>query len=405
MAYSSHFSRSYDSALVPAAAPNIYNPYHPKRPNSSSALPLPSYNQLQHVKQMAQIAQIEAYMKSQNMDVNKSTSLPSFMEHSSSGPSRQSAPVPKPLFSLSKKDSLASTSLRGGALATASAERLDAALPRAASARKSVRFSNDLVIPQSLIHAPQDASALPLVSVLKTSGKVDINANPDANVILKPRNATSTASLAPTVTVVTSSRKLIASIPGPAVVSGFQVSGDLPTSTTTASNEVKKTIPAPVVAQKKLVRPSLSDQLAAIGANASALTQDIRAKAGLDKAGAGDPPLLTFPAKCFIVGTLSCRYPSPVSFYQDRMEYTFHHPFENSEIRMLMYYRDLIGPVVVGNKLRYKLPRSLTHFPADFDPNNPQHQITVEFTSSGATTSVKQRIFPLMTPSVLMGTR
>ena len=89
-------------------------------------------------------------------------------------------------------------------------------------------------------------------------------------------------------------------------------------------------------------RPSLSEQLASIGAKAEALTADIKAKAGMPAdgaAGASDAPLFVVPSKCLAVGTLNCRYPSPARFFRDRIQYTFHHPFEATEIEMVMYYR------------------------------------------------------------------
>ena len=83
-------------------------------------------------------------------------------------------------------------------------------------------------------------------------------------------------------------------------------------------------------------RPSLSEQLAAITADADALTKDIRAKSGLDKEdNSFDQPIVVLPAKSFSVGTLCCRYPSPTRYYRDRIEYTFHHPYENSEVHMI----------------------------------------------------------------------
>lgn len=79
-------------------------------------------------------------------------------------------------------------------------------------------------------------------------------------------------------------------------------------------------------------RPSLSKQLEAIGLQAQQLTSDIRSKAGLKPlntvnpigggTGSGDEqPLLTMPAKNFMIGTLNCRYPSPIAFYRDRYNF------------------------------------------------------------------------------------
>jgi hypothetical protein len=355
-----------------------YNPYNSKRPNSSSAA----------AARMSQVEAAMAYIKSQNQDVKRAT-LPSCLE---SNIAKQFPNPQKSLFNAASKKANVNGTV-GTVDRSDAALPLNASLPKPASARKSVRFSSELIFPQGALHVPSEPSSLPTVSVLKSSAGQD--GSNDAELLFRARTAETTAG-----------RAAAKNISGN--ITNYQVSGELVPAVLVNIPHARSTvsgIPLSAV-PKKMTRPSLSEQLATIAANAAALTVDIRAKAGMDSTGTfGDPPLLTYPAKCFTVGTLSCRYPSPVSFYQDRMEYTFHHPFENSEIRMIMYYRDLSGPVIVGNKLRSKLPRALSHFPADFDPNNPQHQITIEFTSSGAASSVKQKIFPLMTPSLLMGTR
>lgn len=107
----------------------------------------------------------------------------------------------------------------------------------------------------------------------------------------------------------------------------------------------------------KSLRPSLSEQLAAIGCKAEALTQEIRQKAGLSTDSNFDLPLFVVPAKSLSIGTLNCRYPAPARFYSDRIEYTFHHPFEPTEVEMSMYYRDMLQTALVGGKLKFKLPR------------------------------------------------
>ena len=110
-------------------------------------------------------------------------------------------------------------------------------------------------------------------------------------------------------------------------------------------------------------RPSLSDQLASIGAKADALTADIKTKAGMSTDGIGgsnDVPIFVVPSKCLSVGTLNCRFPSPARFFRDRIEYTFHHPFESTEVEMVMFYR-LVFPCYplckTGNRPEGVLPR------------------------------------------------
>jgi len=151
------------------------------------------------------------------------------------------------------------------------------------------------------------------------------------------------------------------------------------------------------VQQGRIGRPSLSEQLAAITASAGALTASIRSKAGMDSpADITDPPIVVLPAKAFSVGTLNCRYPSPARFYRNRIEYTFHHPFENSEILMTMYYADMASTSLAAGKLKFKLPRRLTHFPADFNPNNPSHAIVIELGTTAAFNIIREKIMPLI---------
>lgn len=169
----------------------------------------------------------------------------------------------------------------------------------------------------------------------------------------------------------------------------------------------KKDKGIPTASPKKMVpaRPSLSDQLSAIGAAADALTQDIRLKGGLSPASGilnvnGDStPILTLPTKNVTIGNLNCRFPAPIQFFSDRCEYVFHHPYESSEIQMVMYYMDMSGTVVTGNKMRFRLSKKMAHFPLDFDPKNPLHTIGLEFATSAASASIRQRILPLLPQS------
>jgi len=105
---------------------------------------------------------------------------------------------------------------------------------------------------------------------------------------------------------------------------------------------------------------------------------------------------MVLPAKAFSVGTLNCRYPSPARFYRSRIEYTFNHPFENSEILMTMYYTDMASPALAAGKLKFKLPRRLAHFPADFNPNNPSHAIVIELGTTAAFNIIREKIMPLI---------
>ncbi len=80
-----------------------------------------------------------------------------------------------------------------------------------------------------------------------------------------------------------------------------------------------------------------------------------------------DTCLLTMPAKNFTVGNLSCKFPSPVKFYTDRLEYVYMHPYNQSEILMLMYYKDLTN-INMNNsgKFSFRVPKKLNLFPGMF---------------------------------------
>lgn len=154
---------------------------------------------------------------------------------------------------------------------------------------------------------------------------------------------------------------------------------------------------------KKSLRPSLSDQLAAIGSKAEAITADIRAKNGLDNndgsyAHTGvDPSLLfTLPARQFNVGTLQCRYPSPVRFYSDRCEYSFAHPYQSLEIQMIMYYKDMTNAALGNDNFKFKLAKKLVNFPSDYDPSNLSHVVCIQLVSTLASSIIRQRILPLI---------
>jgi len=63
------------------------------------------------------------------------------------------------------------------------------------------------------------------------------------------------------------------------------------------------------VIRKRVVRPTLSEQLASIGARAEEITKTICIQAGLpQKCDDIDPPILVCPSISFHVGNLKCRY-------------------------------------------------------------------------------------------------
>jgi len=179
-------------------------------------------------------------------------------------------------------------------------------------------------------------------------------------------------------------------------------------------------------------RPSLSDQLAQIGAKASAITSEIRSKnpqesffssslnsaislgrnanaiymhsgSGAEESsasssyeGVGVGMLFSMPSKSFSVGSLTCKYPSPALFYSDRLEYAFNHPYEATCISMVVFYKDMQTVNIVGTKLRFKLPRKLSLFLGDFDPHNPLHMIVLEVTTASSISAIRDKVLPLI---------
>mmetsp|Transcript_6753 Transcript_6753/g.10168 ORF Transcript_6753/g.10168 Transcript_6753/m.10168 type:complete len:369 (-) Transcript_6753:203-1309(-) len=147
-------------------------------------------------------------------------------------------------------------------------------------------------------------------------------------------------------------------------------------------------------------RPSLSEQLSAIADKANDITVDIKLKAGLDHSNprGEDTPLLSFPAKNFTVGTLQCRYPAPAIFFRDRLEYTFHHPFQASEIRLIIYYKDMqslaLSPNPQPGKMYFRVPRRLVHFASDYDP--AKHFVVLYLSSSLSLQSIRSEVMPVI---------
>lgn len=145
------------------------------------------------------------------------------------------------------------------------------------------------------------------------------------------------------------------------------------------------------------IRPSLSEQLTAIADKAGEVTADIKAKAGLESDSKyPEKPLLISPAKNFTVGHLQCRYPTPVEFFHDRFEYKFHHPFQNAEIHLTMYYRDMTNTSLTTSpspgKLIFRVPRHLVHFAADYDPS--KHYVVLFLASNVDLQFIKKNIMP-----------
>jgi len=157
--------------------------------------------------------------------------------------------------------------------------------------------------------------------------------------------------------------------------------------------------PKALVLRKRnsMQRPSLSEQLAAIGGEASKLTSDIRHTHGLG-AQRSATPLLAVPSMALVVGKLQSKHPSPVQFMADCVTYHFLHPFQSKEVRMEMFYRDMHDASVdtVNRTFSFRVPRTLVQFGDDYDPNNWQHRISIGLGSGVDCERVKTKVLPLI---------
>jgi len=147
-------------------------------------------------------------------------------------------------------------------------------------------------------------------------------------------------------------------------------------------------------------RPSLSEQLASIGQNASDITASIKKKAGITDNDMKSSALYSCPAKSFAVGNLQARMcTSLVYFYPNRCEYVFHHPYQTAtEIHMTMFYADYHDVKLANNKLKFHVAANLHQCftSSDYNPANSNHFISIEFASSLSMNEVKKKVLPLI---------
>ena len=162
------------------------------------------------------------------------------------------------------------------------------------------------------------------------------------------------------------------------------------TSTTSLPREKDLPIEAAVPCSNPLrsLRPSLSQQLLSIQNLADDITRSLQSKYSRSP----DVPLLSLPASTFSVGKLSARYPSVVHFFQDRCEYLFFHPFESSQIRMVMYYRHMEELSIRHSKIQFRILKDLIHFMRDYDPRNRRHCIQIILAGESGVDDVKRII-------------
>ena len=190
------------------------------------------------------------------------------------------------------------------------------------------------------------------------------------------------------------------SVPAAAFIEAPQMPQFIGTTIITDKNEplitqnIKISSPRASVAKKILKRPSLTDQLASIAAKAGDLTKEMQLRHNLPTSDStGSTILCSIPVQCFSVGSLTCRYPSPVHFYSDRCEFPFHHPYENTVIHMIMYYKDMSSKTLNSRRMSFNIPHELMHFKLDYQP--VIHTIVIEFATKSAVEQIRQKVSAL----------
>ena len=171
-----------------------------------------------------------------------------------------------------------------------------------------------------------------------------------------------------------------------------------------ALRKPKKFIP-PSQRDGKPKRPSLSEQLASIGAKAGSITDKLEKKHGLNakRDDAGDPMLFQVPSRTFVVGKLETKFPSPVQFYASRCVYVFHHPYDHKVITMEMHYGDMRQARVIrasadrlaaGPALEFKIDHALLQYGKDYDPGRRDHVVSIGLGSGSDADRIRREILP-----------
>lgn len=144
-------------------------------------------------------------------------------------------------------------------------------------------------------------------------------------------------------------------------------------------------------------RPSLSEQLANIGAGAGAITDELRKRHGLEHA---KSVLFATPSMMFVVGRLESKVPSPVAWHTDHCAYSFQHPFQRgTRIDMQMRYSDMAQPVLRSDKIgghffEFKICAPLSCYGIDYDPGKRDHKVKIRLASGTDAERVKRDILP-----------
>ncbi|GAB5369907.1 hypothetical protein AAMO2058_001446900 [Amorphochlora amoebiformis] len=134
--------------------------------------------------------------------------------------------------------------------------------------------------------------------------------------------------------------------------------------------------------KKSPQRPSLILQLRAIGAKTADISNDIRKRAGLETK---EIPVLNVSCRDLIVGKATSRYPSIVSFYNDRCTYLFYHPFQSKEISMEMYYCHMqaLRLDFAKRQITFRINHKLEQFPRDYNPSIRSQRLVIGLNSEG----------------------
>lgn len=139
--------------------------------------------------------------------------------------------------------------------------------------------------------------------------------------------------------------------------------------------------------KRKRLRPSLSQQLLSIQHQASDVTRQLQSQHSILQA---TLPLFTLPARSFSVGNLPAKYPSLVHFFSTHCEYIFYHPYEPSQILMIMHYAHMEDLTVKGTIIRFRLRKDLVHFLKDYDPRNRRHSIQIQLAAETHLEDIKK---------------
>eukprot|EP00743_Colponemidia_sp_Colp-15_P006265 GILK01006741.1.p1 GENE.GILK01006741.1~~GILK01006741.1.p1 ORF type:complete len:254 (+),score=25.07 GILK01006741.1:61-822(+) len=158
---------------------------------------------------------------------------------------------------------------------------------------------------------------------------------------------------------------------------------------------------------KKRSRAPLSEQLARVGQEADALTNQLKQKNGLTSSPSSSSSssffspssstILELPCRDFVVGKTRSNFPCTVKFFSDRVVYVFQHPTQK-RIDMEMYYRDM-EDVKCSDKLRtwrFRIGRDLEFFASDYDWRNSLHCLSLRFDSSCSLLEIRSKICPLI---------